>query len=284
MAGFRRFKQQYLTFLASGAQVRQWRNRLLRKVGLTRTYEPALLTKCPDLRYGTDGRVLPLFVAEHVLEHGLLTFLQIGAYDGQVHDAILDIIRRFPVRGVLVEPQPTVFASLQVLHKNRDNLLLVNAAIDRETCRRPFFMSKNNDVEFASFDRSHLLKHGLRADDIVSHEVDCFTVDDVLNLANFDTVDLLQIDAEGYDYEILKSINFDRICPKFIRFEYLHLSETDLKECLHMLAGRGYRFLAEKLDIFAVQGKAKTVGLGTPTREGTQVFGSDPTPSRIGIR
>jgi FkbM family methyltransferase len=260
MAGFRRFKRQYLPFLVSGAQVRQWRNRLLRKVGLSRAYEPALLTKCPDLRYGT---MLPLFVAEHVLEHGSLTFLQIGAYDGQVGDALLDIIRRFPVRGVLVEPQPTAFARLQELHKNRDNLLLVNAAIDRETCRRPFFMSKNNDVQFASFDRSHLVKHGLRAEDIVSREVDCLTVGDVLNIANFDTVDLLQIDAEGYDYEILKSIDFDRSRPKIIRFEYRHFSEPDLNECLQMLAERGYRILAEKLDLIAVLAEATTVDLDT---------------------
>lgn len=252
MGSFRRIKQRYLPFLPSGAQTRRWRNRLLRNIGLTRAYEPAILSERPEIRYGS---VLPLVVAEHVLEHGELTFLQIGAFDGQVGDEIFELIKRFPVRGVLVEPQPTAFEKLRALHGERDNLLLVNGAIDRVTGTRPFYMSTKEDVEFASFDRNHLLRQGLASKEIVSHEISCLTVDDVLRLANFDTVDLLQIDAEGYDYEILKSIDFDRVCPKILRFEYRHFSDDDLQECLKMLAARGYRFLTEKLDLVAVLNK-----------------------------
>ena len=273
MGSFRRFKDRYLPFLPAGSQTRRWRNKFLRKFGLTRAYDPAVLTERPEFRYGS---LLPLVVAEHVLERGELTFLQIGAFDGQVGDEIFELIQRFPVRGVLVEPQPSAFEKLKALHGERDNLLLINGAIDRTTCMRPFYMSRKGDVEFASFDRSHLVRHGLASQEIVSQETSCLTVDDVLRLANLDTVDLLQIDAEGYDYEILKSIDFDRVCPRIIRFEYRHFSGGDLRECLETLADRGYRFLIEKLDVIAVlDKKAPNENRG----QGTAPSYEDPGPS-----
>ncbi len=250
MAGFRRFKNRFLPFLPSGYQIRQTRNRLLRKLGLTRAYEPAILTEDPALRFGS---VLPLVIAKHVLAHGELTFLQIGAYDGSVGDEVLNLIERYPVRGVLVEPQPTAFARLQQLHQHRDNLLFVNSAIDCVRGTRNFYVAKEGDVEFASFDRNHLLRHGLADHEIVSKEIDCLTIDDVLRQSNIDSVDFLQIDAEGYDYEILKSIDFTRIRPHILRFEYRHFSQHDIDECLKMLATHGYRFLTEQLDLIGIR-------------------------------
>ena len=254
MALFRRFRHRFLPFLPTGLQTRRWRTRFFRKLGFKRTYEPAILTDRPEFRYGS---VLPLVVADHVMEHGELTFLQIGAFDGQTGDEILEIIRRFPVRGVLVEPQPVAFEKLKQLHGERENLLLLNVAIDRIPGKRPFYAPAQGDVMIASFDRAHLLLHGLTPAEIISREIECLTVDDVLRQANFETVDLLQIDAEGYDYEIIKSINFDRVSPRIIRFEYRHFSDRDLQECLTMLADRGYRFLIEDLDIIAVQSAAE---------------------------
>jgi hypothetical protein len=78
MAGFRRFKRRYLPFLLEGYEVRRLRDRLLRKVGLTRAYEPEALTLNPTLRF--DG-LLSLVAAAHVLEHGEIRFLQVGAFD-----------------------------------------------------------------------------------------------------------------------------------------------------------------------------------------------------------
>lgn len=250
MASFRRLKKKYIPFLPEGSVVRHWRNKLLRKLRLARTYEPAIFLDRPELRYGS---VLPPVIAEQVLRQGELTFLQIGAYDGVVGDAILELIERYPLRGVLVEPQPSAFARLKKLHGNNDRLMLVNAAIDRKSGRRSFFVPAEGDAEFASLDRQHLLRHGLHAHEIVEIEVDCLTIDDVLQRAQCDTVDFLQIDAEGYDYEIIKSIDFHRLKPRILRFEYRHFPEQELTECLLMLGRHGYRFLTEKLDLIAIQ-------------------------------
>ena len=253
MASFRRFQQRYLPFLPQGLVFRQLRNRLLRKIGLARAHEPAVLMDKKELRY---DNLLPLVVAEHLLKHGSLTLLQIGANDGVVGDEIRGLIERYPIRGILVEPQPSAFERLRELHKDNQNLLLINAAIDCRTCKRYFFTSVEGDVQFASFDRNHLIRHGLTSKEITAHEVDCLTIDDVLRLANIDSVDLIQIDAEGYDYEIVKSIDFRRSGPKILRFEYRHFSEKDLDQCVRMLASHGYQFLTEERDMIAVRGES----------------------------
>ena len=55
-------------------------------------------------------------------------------------------------------------------------------------------------------------------------------------------IDLLQIDTEGFDYEILKLFKFDRVLPKAIIFESENLSKADLSECTNWLSEKGYKF------------------------------------------
>jgi hypothetical protein len=54
-----------------------------------------------------------------------------------------------------------------------------------------------------------------------------------------DTIDLLILDCEGYEFEILKSIDFSAIKPKVIRYEYKHISNKE--ECDEYLISQGYR-------------------------------------------
>ena len=65
-------------------------------------------------------------------------------------------------------------------------------------------------------------------------------------------VDLVQIDAEGHDYEIIRSIGFDAVPPAIFRYEHALLSERDRNACLALLAKEGYRFLLEDFDTTAV--------------------------------
>jgi hypothetical protein len=108
----------------------------------------------------------------------------------------------------------------------------------------------------ASFDRQHLRKHGISDRDIIVQPVPCHTVESVLRLAGMTLVDLLQIDAEGYDWPIIRSIDFARVRPRMIRFEYRHMTDTDADACLAHLASQGYQFILELNDIIAVRDAA----------------------------
>jgi hypothetical protein len=74
-----------------------------------------------------------------------------------------------------------------------------------------------------------------------------------LQLAGLESVDLIQIDAEGYDWPIIWSIDFDRVRPAIVRFEYRNMPPNDADACLAHLAAHGYRFLLERRDIIALR-------------------------------
>ena len=69
--------------------------------------------------------------------------------------------------------------------------------------------------------------------------------------AGLERVDLVQIDAEGFDWPIIRSIDFARLRPAIIRFEYRNMPARDADACLELLAAHGYRFLIEPRDIIA---------------------------------
>jgi len=60
----------------------------------------------------------------------------------------------------------------------------------------------------------------------VTEVVQCETLSALLNKHNLSSPDLLVIDAEGYDFEILKTIDFAHTKPKYINYEHALLSNT----------------------------------------------------------
>lgn len=250
MARFRQLRKRFSWFLPTLERRRQIRDRLLRRVGLARTKEPLLFVDHPDWR---TANLVQYVAADHLLRHGQLSFLQIGAFDGVVVDDMRRVIEHENVRGILVEPQPVPFARLEKRYQGHRHLTLVNAAIDKTSGTRTLYTIRGGDSVGASFDRNHLLKHGAGSADIIEQEVPCLTINEVMEQAGFQTIDLLQIDAEGYDFELIKSIDFRQCAPAILRFEFSHLSRKDIDECLRMLARRGYRFMVEKYDVIAVR-------------------------------
>jgi Methyltransferase FkbM domain len=89
---------------------------------------------------------------------------------------------------------------------------------------------------------------------LTSQAVNCVTFEDVL--ATADHVDLLHIDAEGYDLELLRLFDFPRFGPPLVRFEHAHLSRADWDEAVGLLARHGYRVLREQYDTTGYLAKA----------------------------
>jgi hypothetical protein len=53
-------------------------------------------------------------------------------------------------------------------------------------------------------------------------------------------IDAVIIDTEGYDFEILKMIDFQRFRPKLVIYEHLHLNKEDMRAAGQLLEGLGY--------------------------------------------
>jgi hypothetical protein len=66
-------------------------------------------------------------------------------------------------------------------------------------------------------------------------------------------LDLLQVDAEGYDYQIQKMVDFRNIKPKIIRFEHTNLSALEKGECIQLLVSQDYEVVIGRPDMIAFQ-------------------------------
>jgi hypothetical protein len=75
---------------------------------------------------------------------------------------------------------------------------------------------------------------------LISEDVPCITVKDLLRKHRVARLDLVFIDTEGFDFAVIKQLDFDRLKPKAIIFESSHLGEAEALACRAFLEARGY--------------------------------------------
>ncbi|HOZ08472.1 MAG TPA: FkbM family methyltransferase [candidate division Zixibacteria bacterium] len=199
---------------------------------------------------------------------GSFRFVQIGANDGVSRpDDLIAYVREFQAAGVVVEPQPDVFASLahnfaaypgvallnKAVHRERKSMTLYRFAPDvlRQRSDLPLWATTNG---MASFSRRHVLNHArklrLGPEAVQELAVECVSLDEVLALVD-GPPDVLKIDVEGYDFELLDSLDLARHHPRIIRFENLHMTGAFYAAAIRKLSAAGYRFVANRMDTTA---------------------------------
>jgi FkbM family methyltransferase len=93
-----------------------------------------------------------------------------------------------------------------------------------------------------SLDRNHIFKckPSLSDKEIKTLQVECVTLQDIIDKYQLNRIDVLHMDAEGHDEAILLSINFEKIKPKIIMFEHVHMSFEGYLACTNHLYSHGY--------------------------------------------
>lgn len=84
---------------------------------------------------------------------------------------------------------------------------------------------------------------------MIEEEVPCINLMDLIFKNNLEGIDYLQIDAEGFDVQILKMIDFKAVSPKLIRFEYVNLTKIELVEAKDIL--EDYNLKKDGSDVYA---------------------------------
>jgi FkbM family methyltransferase len=194
---------------------------------------------------------------------GTVTVVQIGANDGINNDPIHKFIKRDNWQGVLLEPQKYVFEKyLKPLYARTKGIIVMNAALDSSDGFKPIYKISVSNSRWAtgltSFSRKILeeavksgyierqaKKEGSPLPDnkneyIAEESVECISTGTLLKRAGIVKTDWLQIDTEGFDFEIIKIFNIAVTRPTVIVYENLHLSPSEKKECINHLMVNGY--------------------------------------------
>tara|TARA_B110000971_G_C19913202_1_gene455543 strand:- start:271 stop:1017 length:747 start_codon:yes stop_codon:yes gene_type:complete len=192
--------------------------------------------------------------------HKITSLVQIGANDGQSFDELNSYIKKYKPRSILVEPIKENFLKLKENYKNVDNIELENSAIsiDQEIS---FLYKVDTKFEkkydshipaIPSFNKKHLLDHGVKNKHIIQEKIHTISVQNLLNKYNVDKLDLFFVDAEGYDgkiiYDLLSNTNF----RPFIIFEFIHIENSFFEKLNKKLIEENYVFFAVAENIFCL--------------------------------
>lgn len=202
--------------------------------------------------------LLDICIAALISQKNTLFFVQIGASDGITDDPLFPLVNKYQLNGICIEPLPDTFEKLKVNYEGFKNIKFENAAItdiDKDICLyRP--IDKNNSVSVSqksSIKKNVLLRSGFPLQKIEKINVKGISFISLVEKYNILDLDILQVDAEGADYEIVKSVLNSGYKPKIINYESLHLNKNDRENIRHLLADKGYSFLETNKDTIAVQ-------------------------------
>jgi FkbM family methyltransferase len=222
---------------------------------------PWKIVRSPLLRYFAFQDPIDCIFYTYSLKYQPF-FVQIGSNDGMNGDPIYEYIFRWNWSGLKVEPVHYVFKRLEQNFRDFSNILLENSAVAKENNTKKFYylMQDENAPEWysqlGSFSLETILKHGQWIPDLqerlITTDVACLTFDQLCQKHNVDKIDIIHIDTEGYDFEIIKLIDFKRFNPAIVLYEHKHLSELDQIACRQYLANFGYQFLSTARDTLAV--------------------------------
>jgi len=181
-----------------------------------------------------------------------VSFLQIGAHDGKTDDKLYDLIQRHGWWGLLVEPVPYLFERLVANHAGNPRLKFENSALASSDGTVTFYRLRQTDDpmpywydQLGTMNREVILKFGHEIPDIenylVEERVASISYETLLRKYDVSKVDLILIDTEGSDLEVLRQIDFKRHRPQLLIYEHAHLSSSDGRAAVDLLASQGYR-------------------------------------------
>ena len=182
-------------------------------------------------------------------------FMDIGAHDGKSINNTLYFEESNNWTGVNVEPIKKVYNDLVV---NRPNCININCAVCNNDGISEFICNKGYTEMISgikdTFDPRHMQRlqrenrrYGSTTEII---EVETKKLETICDSHKISHINYLSIDVEGAEFEVIKSINFDKIYIDVIAFEnnYNNASIPIIK----YLEERNYVVIHKSLDIFMI--------------------------------
>ena len=162
----------------------------------------------------------------------------IGAHSGIWLTSLLEKYKEQSI--LLVEPVPHNIQELKENISKYKDIKIETSAVSSKNEVKKFYFVKPESVKklgkhwasgIGSFDKQHILNHKnkrfkVENSDIDEIEIQYLTFTDLVNKYSITSIEMLQIDVEGAEYQILNSIDFTKILIQKIIFEYKHFDGT----------------------------------------------------------
>ena len=211
-----------------------------------------------------SGDLIKLLISKKKINN----IIQIGANDGKSDDFLRTSIN-IDTNLLLVEPIKSAFEQLKKNYSGFKNVRFVNKAIDIKSGKRDIFSVNPKYYDFykkkyqtedvnwltvlASFHKNHLEYHGIKSSHIQSNQIDCINFKELIDQYNFDSLDLLVVDTEGYDEILITNFIQNTNIRPLIILEWIHIKKNKAEELIELLKSNNYKFFKLSKDLVCIQ-------------------------------
>ena len=175
--------------------------------------------------------------------------VQIGANQG--NDELTELLKDKHIEKlILVEPLDIHNDNLKQCYSNIKEVYIENIAIidDPNQKEVSFYFHKEDRIEYgwgnyeiSTLDKNHILKHGKTEEGIVEIRVPSMTINKLLDKYSLKDIDILFMDVEGFDHNILSSVDYNKFNIKDLYFENLHLKDKNQTE--EFIKSKGFQII-----------------------------------------
>jgi len=192
-----------------------------------------------------------------------LSFVEIGANDGKRGDPIYKYVAEGQLKGLLIEPMPEPFEKLRSTYKDTEGNTFLNVGVGRTDGELELYHSDLSTLTTAN-PQKNALKDVAELNKVV---VPVKTLSNILVEHGLEKFDILQIDTEGYEWEILEEFPLDKYDISVIFIEFYCLSITERIGVLKKLLTASYSYYFDGMNLLAVK-PDKFPSLAFGSREG----------------
>lgn len=190
---------------------------------------------------------------EETLSNSNGAIIQVGSNDGISNDPLYESILQHKRQSYLIEPIDYLAEKLRSLHKFNSYVNVCQFAIHPTSNSVEFFcLPRDADIkmgdlwkpwfdQIGSFSRQHLIKHSPFIDPFIETiDIPCSTLSSFISGNKVKDISILHIDAEGFDLEVLGTIDLEKIKPSMIMLEHKHLALNPLLKLVSSMKSSGY--------------------------------------------
>jgi FkbM family methyltransferase len=183
-------------------------------------------------------------------------FVDIGAHDGKFLSNTYFFEKYLDWTGICVEPNPEVYQTLIENRKSKCYNIGLN-----DVPGKVLFQQNSGYTETLSgivnqFEEEHVqrienenLEHNLIPNYI---EIECDTLNNILEYCNINTIDYMSIDTEGSEYNILKNFDFDKYHVNVLDVEINYFMSEKAQNIFELLKNRFGRIIRVRQDIIFI--------------------------------
>jgi len=183
-------------------------------------------------------------------EKKINNIIQIGANDGMRFDILNSYIKKYKTKSLLVEPIKINYEKLKENYKNCNFVSFENSAISVSNEISSLYKVDEKYIKnyskhipgITSFDKDHLLKHGVKSSHIIRESVSSISMKDLITKHDLKSLDLLYVDAEGYDGKIVIDFLITTIFKPIIILEFIHIKNVIFELLIKNLENEKYKF------------------------------------------